>query len=519
MVYPQWVFVEQELLFTRLRPVEAGYDMNRGCMEGTRQYILKQVLDWVVNSLATSAGAWSNTYWLHGPPGIGKTSLAHSICEKLHNENYLAASFFCRRDDPYLDGLTIILPTLINALAGTSPPFRRLVAARLRNDSNMTSKTMTDSLFLDLIETLPQYPEHPLVIVIDALDEYGDTRSRPVILGLLTKAAELAPWLKVIVTSRPEIDIQHVFDGLPLWSHLRYDLTTDKETNADLRTFARCQFDLVASHWRLPTSWPKESDFNRVISLANGLFIFIQTLILVLERGEDPKEALKRTLHDAASTGLEPLYGLYAGILTAKIAQGNAAFQRVIGVLLSSHRPLREDTIAELAGVEPYLVKHWVDALGSLLYRDEGTNEVIRVRHLSISDYFVSDECPHNYRVRLEESNLQLGIVCIKTMLRQLRFNICELEDSRLANADITDLPFRIKQYISDPLQYSSIYWSNHLCFTPDSDNENIWKLLKEFFERLYPLFWIEVLSILGVVEVGEPSLGRVILWLRVSTT
>jgi hypothetical protein len=325
----------------------------------------------------------------------------------------------------------------------------------------------------------------------------------------------------MIITSRPEVDIQHTFQALGQSSYSQYDLATDQEATLDLRAFARSQFDVVALEWHLPAPWPEESDFDRITSQANGLFVFIKTLALVFEHCEDPKESLRTILQDSASTGLKPLYALYSSILNAQIVDRSGAFQRVIGVLLttSPHRPLCEETIAELAGVEIYLVKRWLDALGSLLYRDETAGGVVRVRHLSLSDYFVSNECPSDYRVGLEEANLQLSTACIKTMNRQLRFNISKLEDSRLANADVKDLPSRIQESISDTLQYSALYWSNHLCVSPNNDDKGMWRCLEEFFEGLYPLFWIEVLSIMGMVPVGAPSLRRLISWLKVSIT
>ena len=155
-----------------------------------------------------------------------------------------------------------------------------------------------------------------------------------------------------------------------------------------------------------------------------------------------PTEHLRRTLEDSAGTGLTSLYGLYLSILKAQILHNTAEFRQMIGVLLAAapHHPLCEETIAELAGVRLDLVEMWVVDLGSLLYRDEGANGGIRVRHLSISDFFLSDDCHRDYHVDLQGANVHLGIACLKTMVQQLHFNICKLEDSRLANAAVDDL-------------------------------------------------------------------------------
>ena len=512
--------VEQELLLRRLRPIETSYHRNLRCMDGTRQSLLNHIMDWVADKSGQENVLQRNTYWFFGSPGIGKTSLAHSICANLHERNHLAGAFFCRRDDPNLSDPMNILPTFIHKLAILLPPFRTIVAKHLRDDPNLTPETMKGSLFLDFIRSLPCHPERTLVFVIDALDECGDPRSRPGLLKVLTNAAAQAPWLKIITTSRTEIDIQHFFGTLTQSTYFPYDLATDQDASADLRTFARSQFKLVASVWHLNALWPEESDFNKVISRANGLFIFIKTLVLALERCGDPEESLKGALQDSASTGLESLYGLYSSIIKAQITHKNAEFQRVIGVLLatSPYRALCDETIGELAGVKPNLVKRWVDVLSSLLYRDEAANRGVRVRHLSVYDFFVSDHC--YYQVNIRDADVQLGIVCLKTMVTQLCFNICKLEDSRLANADMKDLPSRVKQNISDALQYSCLHWLGHLRLPPDNHDQRTLVLggLKNFFEGLYPLFWVEVLSIMGVVPIGAPGLRRLLSWVRVST-
>ena len=515
----KWFLVEQELLLGRLKTVEAGHDLDAGCMEGTRQSILTQVMAWVTNPIEGHDAPRRHTYWLYGSPGIGKTSLAHSICEKLHDQNYLAGAFFCRRDDPNLNEPRNVLPSLISKLAGVFPPFRSIVAEHLRNDPNLTSKSMKYSLFLDFIHDLSRNPKHALVFVIDALDECGDDQSRQVLLRVLTDAAIHVPWLKIIVTSRPEVDIQTFFKALTLSTYMQCDLATDEDATSDIRIFAQDRFSRVAMKRHLRSPWPERSLFVGVISRAAGLFIFIKTVVLALERCEDPTEFLKATLQDSTSSGLESLYGLYSSILKARIVHSNAKFRQMIGVLLATapYRPLCEETIAELAGVDPSYVKTWVDDLSSFLYRDDGANGGVRIRHLSISDFFVSDHC--DYQVNLQEMNVKLGLACLRTMVGQLCFNICKLDDSRLANADVEDLPSRIREHISDPLQYSSLYWSNHLCSSPDSGDQQVLGSLTEFFEGLCPLFWIEVLSILGAVSIAAPSLRRVVSWVKVSTT
>ena len=66
-------------------------------------------------------------------------------------------------------------------------------------------------------------------------------------------------------------------------------------------------------------------------------------------------------------------------------------------------------------------------------------NRGICVWRLSVYNFFVSNRC--NYQVDIRSTDVQLGTNCLRVMTTQLRFNICKLEDSWLANTDIRDLP------------------------------------------------------------------------------
>ena len=403
--------VEEDLLSELLKPVSTYYDRNSGCMDGTRKFVLNQVIGWATKKPEPEE---NNTYWIYSLPGIGKTSLAHSICAILHDNRQLAGTFFCQRDNESLNDDRNILPTLIDRLARTFPPFRSVVAKRLRDDPRPTPGAIDDSLLPELISKVSRAPVHTLVFVIDAFDECGGASSRPAILRALTDAAASARWLKIIFTSRAEVDIDNALLGL---SHKRYDLGVDKEASSDLELFAQTRFERVASTLRLLTPWPEPPLFEKVISRAEGLFIFIETIARDIEQCEDP-ELLKATLEDSDGTGLTSLYQLYSSILKRHIKHDTDEFRQVIGALLTAtqYRPLRTAALAELAGVSPELVNEWVAGLQSLLYKN--ANGEIRVRHLSVSDFLTN--------VYLGDVNMPLGTA---RLVKEYHFNASKLDD------------------------------------------------------------------------------------------
>ena len=199
----------------------------------------------------------------------------------------------------------------------------------------MTPQSMQDTLFLEFIWSIPHHSNpDTLVVVIDALDKCGSTQSRADILKVMIDVAALAPWFKTIITSRPEVNIM-----CSLGTTAKYDLGRDQEATANLRNFAHHQLNLVASRWNLSTPWPAELLLNRVILQANGLFIFIKTLVLALKKCKDPNECLMEALQDSASTGSESLYHLYSSIIKAH--SESAGFWQMIAVItMAQYRPL-----------------------------------------------------------------------------------------------------------------------------------------------------------------------------------
>jgi hypothetical protein len=434
----------------------------------------------------------------------------------------LGGSFFCRRDDPVLSEPKYVLPTFIYRLAGVWDPFGKSVANVLRDDQQITPESanlLLSKALLAPLETLERHPSHSLVLVIDALDECGDSHSRRSLLQGIKEASSRVPWLKVIVTSRPEPDIDLFFKKLDASSYSSFDLSADEHSTKDIRFFAQQRLSSVAERHHL-TNWPSESQISRLVDLSRGLYIFIETLWRLMDKQRNPKKSLNQVLDKSPEEGLGDLYRLYTLVITTIAANDCEDFRMIIGAIIcvSKYRPLSDDTLAVLLGLEASLVQTWVDDLNSLLYRDASDGKV-RVRHLSIIDYFEHPSCPEELIPNLEESNATIGKGCLTVMIRELKFNICDLETSSKFNSEFSDVSNRIEQNISEALQYSCVHWADHLCSIDDWSDRDIRNMLSEVLRRERSLHWMEVLSLTRNVSEGAPSLRKLISRVKVTSS
>jgi len=510
---------EKFWVLDRLKPTRAaGYQADHSCMEGTRTAVLEHLIDWALkpinpdippdNSIAT------NMYWLYGSPGLGKTSVANSLCDRLHGSRNLGGGFFCRRDDPVLREPRRVLPTLISKLAAMWGPYGKLVAQALKDDPQLNPDSKRGEELLMLLTSVPKPPPRTLVLVIDALDECGDPRTRKPLLSCLLNASSNVPWIKVVITSRPEHDIQTFFEQNSVESR---DLGKDDENRDDIMLFSRQRMASIASNRYLPSDWPGEESLKQLVDRSGGLFIFVETVYRYVD-DPDPNPLLARVLDGELKEANAELHKLYTIAITSKIGQSIEKFRSLIQavVVVASYRALPDETLASLMGLEVGTVRSWVDGLSSLLYRDGSENGGVRVRHLSVLDFLTGPACPEEFRVHRPKANEEVGLRCLRMMKKELKFNICELETSSVENARIPNLDKRIQQMISDSLQYSCMHWASHLCAGLEEVTVEVSGLLGELFEGERLLHWVEVLSLMGQVRAGILAMRQVKRYMKV---
>ena len=94
-----------------------------------------------------------------------------------------------------------------------------------------------------------------------------------------------------------------------------------------------------------------------------------------------------------------------------------------------------------------------------------------------------------------------------------LVFNICGLESSYMANADIPTLEERVRSKIPENLQYSCLYWITHYTRVNQDTND---ALILSLLQSLQFLYWIEVLSLTGQLRMALDSLQSVLAFCKV---
>ncbi|CAE6526050.1 unnamed protein product [Rhizoctonia solani] len=132
--------------------------------------------------------------------------------------------------------------------------------------------------------------------------------------------------------------------------------------------------------------------------------------------------------------------------------------------------------------------------------------ERIRFYHHSFKYFITNSSCSGEFYIELNQYDAEPAACCLKVMQRDLRFNICKLETSHRLNSEVTDLKRRIDTHIGPALKYACTHWVDHVIAAP---NQALVEAIKELFEGPQLMYWIEVLSLLGCIDIGVTGLSK----------
>ncbi|KAF7977772.1 hypothetical protein HWV62_2655 [Athelia sp. TMB] len=489
------------------------------CLSGTRQDVLDDILERLMNP------SNENILWLHGAAGLGKSTIATTIAEHFAGLQRRGAFLIFDRNSKEESEPSRVISTLAYQLAKCNEAVGSAVSAAIDRDPLLCETAILKSQFTSLLsqplsEASTQI-EGPIVIILDALDECGSADSRITLLQLLSSPefAKLPRQFRFLITSRPERDIKNAFH---LGSHI-HPVDLSMASSADLCQYIRSKtqsiYQLSHSTAELEPGWPSEIEIRRLAALAAGLFIWAATAVRLLMAADDPADCLQSLLAQK-QTDLN-LHELYKTALFSACGPDGKSdiYKRIFGIMIVSQVPLTAVTMADLLeiGDSGKSCRIALQRLGSVIKWSPG--QPARMLHKSFPDYLTDRVAcgAEPWFIDINEHQHALAVGCLRIMNSQLRFNICNLKSSHIPNADITDLAARIDAAIPQNLAYACRFLRHHLRLMPVGES-TILSLMLQFFESKF-LFWLEVLSLMGEVQVASLTMIAVKNWVPSTAT
>jgi hypothetical protein len=491
---------------------------------GTRVAFLDFITNWVNDSNPDS----DRGLVLFGQAGTGKSSIAHEIAGLFDKMHRLTSSFIYSRSEQSTRKAHHLFTTLARHLADRYPLFKIALGKVVKDNSDLQGgthdyRTLFESLILEPLKDL--HIVGPVLVVIDALDESGDTTGRTGLHAFLAKNIERLPSnFRVVITSRPEHTIVSALDRAPSVK-VKYmdDTELAAETDNDILIYLRREL-----------SSDKFGGYVEALAVKAGkLFQWAAVACqLVLNPPEDfyydEETCIKHLLEPSTNPrGQDPLDELYIEVLEGyfKKKETRDLFRSVVGQLITSIEPLTIRSLITLRRHASYdtrdsaAITGLLRCLGSLLSNVNSSDDNLPIipLHTSFRDFLTSKDKSGDFYVDDRDSHDQLAHSCLNLLLDPvdgLKFNICELETSYLANDDVENLKTRVDQHIPPALLYACRFWDDHLKQT--DFKADLFRKVETLFKEKF-LFWLEALSLTRNIGLAPSAFATLNIWLASS--
>jgi len=460
--------------------------------------------------------------WLHGQAGKGKSAIAHTIANWFKSLGALGSCFCFARDQQAERRHEKIFTTIAHDLADRDPTFKRIVAEVIANDKALSTtrdvKQQWQKFILDPISKAAASMVGRVVIVIDALDETGVEASRKHILSVLasTQIAQLPSSFRVLITSRPLPDITEALQDIPHITSKSMNDISIANAEHDIRLYVSAQLGRLMDRF-------STEEISCLVRLADGLFEWARLACEFIKSHKAGFSAMERyedliSVSPGESKGL--LDDMYLTILRDIVEnkpKALARFRSVMRQIVWTQEPLPVVSLNAMrrnfSDIDVSDVEAILNPMGALLSGIADVSTPVRALHASFYDFLTDSARSMEFAIETEDVHCQLAWACVRVMQIGLCFNICQLETSYLPNSEVTDLDWRVHEYIPAHLSYSCRLWAVHI-----QETQFVRNLAQEMELLLMDklLFWIEALSLLKVLSVVPSHLTTIASWFEV---
>ncbi|KAJ7166158.1 quinon protein alcohol dehydrogenase-like superfamily [Mycena filopes] len=513
--------MEEHLLNPVAMPKTSATHHRNTCFPGTRSHLLERLVKWGASPEAP------NVFWLFGPAGTGKSTIATTLADALEHFGCLGSFVFLNRDVDERSEPSALIRTIAYRLASyADSPMKTAIASAITTDPHIMDAGLMRQFRRLILEPAREIsPPAPVVIIIDALDEGGHGRGAESQKDFLAVLAEGLPQLpnhiRVLITSRRDADIVKSLSGLACVCE--YDIVGEPDVDEDLRTYITARMKHTQEKYAqcLPASWPGSHLINRLVTRAAGLFIWAVVATSYID-AHNPKGRIIQVLENTAEQRyveqhLDFLYETAIKGLSWELPDSALGLQHVLTVILMARTPLSPQSIADISGSELVVVDKSVSDLHSVLRSD--AHGLIRLLHPSVRDYLTNPaRCAPDNRwcIDAEAGHSYLAIECLNLLARELKYNSMKLD----AAADFGPGVYNRCYIWNSPdydgpasTEYACTFWIDHVCSVQRPD---LLPTLQEHITKFYSahfLHWLEMLSLMKRSRDAIRDLGKLHAW------
>ncbi|PVF95652.1 hypothetical protein CPB86DRAFT_816988 [Serendipita vermifera] len=374
---------------------DSRWDIHRTCLPGTRTQVLNAINIWVNDPTS------NQVLWLTDVAGSGKSTIARHLAEQWKESGLLGGCFLFNKNVVDATKLRLFCSTSAAQLA-----HHPLYQFQLRPSIIIGIKELgTMSSFKENLMRLVIEPsrELELVLIIDALEECNEN-DRLTLLDCLLSSISQSRRLKILMTSRPELDIdQHLH---PYRSHTASLHHAGLESNqADIEMFVQGQLSHLVSN-----SITHSNKFELLCKRVNCLFILASTPCRAIRNHPDPP-AMLGVLLEATRISLVGINKVYSKILenACRLEEVDECVwtviqnktMQVLKAIVSAAIPLSISCLDAILGTEG--TERVVRSLGSVVSVAE--DKTVHLLHPTFREFLVDNKAAKQFYIDLEEAH------------------------------------------------------------------------------------------------------------------
>jgi ankyrin repeat protein len=314
----------------------AGIRRSKGRrVEGTCEWLLVQenYNEWLLSQCPPQL------LRLVGGPGMGKTMISSFMVEEMEKKvprtpDMMFVYYFCDNKDDKRNTATAIIRGLLLQLFQQRP----VLFKQIQPSFEMMAASLFanfDALWRILVNVMKDCGPGELIILVDALDECEQASRQAFLANLLSILEDKSLNVKILITCRPEPEIEDIFRGRRGSLYIRLD-----HINTDLSRFMEIRVrELVRRK-----AWTfKEEKMIReaLMEKVDGTFLWVS---LVLEDISTIK--MKSKISEKLRTLPSSLRDIYARMINNVESDDLDVAKLVLEIVVAAHRPL---TVHELA--------------------------------------------------------------------------------------------------------------------------------------------------------------------------